>query len=80
VTSPVHKYAEDVVAGRVLTGKPARWACERHFRDLETGRERGFYFDEQKAAEFLRFARTNRRRRSFCASLACRSEYVGWSS
>jgi len=53
----VHKYAEDVVAGRVLTGKPARWACERHLRDLETGRERGFYFDDEKASEFLRFAR-----------------------
>jgi len=32
---PVERYARDVVAGRVLAGRPVRLACERHLRDLK---------------------------------------------
>ena len=32
---PVTQYAEDVLEGRIVAGQPVRWACERHFRDLE---------------------------------------------
>ena len=44
-------YVEDVLAGRVVVGRWARLACERHRRDVATGHERGLWFDE-RAAQF----------------------------
>ena len=54
---PATRYAEDVVEGRVVTGRLARLACERHLRDLETGRDRGLYYDPLAAIRPLRFAK-----------------------
>lgn len=48
VVSPVMAYAEAVIAGKVITGRLVRLACERHLRDLERD---DIYFDEA-AADF----------------------------
>ena len=53
----IHQYAEDVAAGRIVTGLPVRWACKRHLLDLQHGEKRGFYFDDSRAESFLEFAR-----------------------
>jgi phage terminase large subunit-like protein len=47
-----HKYAEDVVAGRILANKYIIGACERYLRDLEKDCE--WFFDADKAEKFLR--------------------------
>ncbi len=49
------QYVEDVLAGRVLVNRTARLAVERHRRDLETGKERGLYFDENAAKVAIAF-------------------------
>lgn len=48
-------YAEDVIAGRVVAGRLVRLACERHLRDLETGKERGLHFDAEQAERVISF-------------------------
>lgn len=48
-------YVNDVLSGRIITGRWARMACERHRRDLENGHERGLYFDEQAAKVAIAF-------------------------
>lgn len=42
---PVSKYARLVLEGKIVAGKYVKLACERHFRDIETGHERGLIFD-----------------------------------
>ncbi len=52
---PVTQFALDVVAGKILTNRLARLACERHLRDLENGPKRGLYWDAglaQRAIDF----------------------------
>jgi phage terminase large subunit-like protein len=44
-----------VVDGNIVSGRLWRLACERHFRDLETGHERGLYFDRDDAQFVLDF-------------------------
>ena len=51
----VTQYAEDVVAGRVVTGKLVRLACERHLRDLIDGPGRGLRFDVAAANLAIQF-------------------------
>jgi phage terminase large subunit-like protein len=53
--SPVTRYAERVVEGKILTNRWVRLACERHLRDLDTAEERGFYFDASKATWVVQF-------------------------
>ena len=56
VLAAVTDYAESVVSGEIVAGKPVRLACERHLRDLETAHERGLYFDDgaaQLAVDFI---------------------------
>lgn len=53
---PVSRYAASVVAGDVTTGDLVRMACERHLMDLETGRDRGLYFDCEAANMICNFA------------------------
>lgn len=55
MTNPVHQYARDVIAGRVLAGELVRLACERHLTDLETGSERGLRFHWPEAQRALGF-------------------------
>lgn len=52
--SPTTLYAQAVVAGEIIAGKPVRQACQRHLDDLEHGAARGLWFDE--AAEQRAFA------------------------
>jgi phage terminase large subunit-like protein len=51
----VTAYALDVVAGDIVAGPHVRAACRRHLNDLETGAERGLYFDPEAAADFFDF-------------------------
>ena len=51
----VQQYAADVVAGKVVAGRPVRLACERHLRDLETGHERGLTWDWDAANHIIEF-------------------------
>lgn len=55
----VTAYALDVVAGDIVAGPHVRAACQRHLNDLETGHERGLWFDPAAARDF----------RDFCATL-----------
>jgi phage terminase large subunit-like protein len=52
---PVTQYALDVIAGRIMAGVLVRKACERHLRDLATGKERGLWFDAARAQKDIDF-------------------------
>ena len=47
------QYADDVLSGEIVTGRLTRLAVERMQRDHETGHERGWVFDEEKAGRAL---------------------------
>lgn len=49
------QYAIDVRDGKREECRYVRLAVDRWFYDLETGHERGIYFDERAAAKFFRF-------------------------
>ena len=51
-----YQYAEDVRDGKVVTGKLAKQAVKRWFKDLKTAGARGLYFDENAAARVFRFS------------------------
>ena len=53
--SPTTAYARDVVAGKVVTGRLVRLACERHLRWLEDGNGKGYWFDQKKAERVIEF-------------------------
>ena len=53
--SEAMRYVEDVLAGRRRECRWVRLACERHVRDLETGHERGLWFDERAARTVIAF-------------------------
>ncbi len=55
VLAQITSYAEQVLAGDIVAGKPVRLACERHVRDLEDAHERGFRFDEAAAQHVIDF-------------------------
>lgn len=52
---PVHSYAHDVVAGTIIAGPWVRALCEKHLKDVKTGRRRGLQFDEDRANHALEF-------------------------
>lgn len=47
-----HRYAHDVVTGKIISGKWIRKACERHLRDLERV---DVYFDVKEAENIVRW-------------------------
>lgn len=53
----VTQYAEDVIAGRVVTGKLVRLACERHLRDLarQGAPDFPYVFDPARAERVFAF-------------------------
>ncbi|OLS45030.1 terminase, partial [Rhodovulum sulfidophilum] len=57
IDHPVSRYALDVIEGREVAGVLVRLACERHLMDLETGADRGLWFDCKAASRVLNFAR-----------------------
>jgi phage terminase large subunit-like protein len=55
---PADVYCRDVISGKIVASRLVRLACKRHLRDLETGKQRGLYFDSeagQHAVEFFSF-------------------------
>ncbi len=52
---PVTAFANDVRLGRIVLGRLARRACERHLRDLETGPARGLVWHLPSALYAIRF-------------------------
>lgn len=51
-------YAEQVIAGKIVTSKKVRLACERHMRDLERSRKDPTFrwvFDPERAYRFIKF-------------------------
>ncbi len=57
IDHPVSTYALGVVAGDIIAGDLVRMACERHLLDLETGADRGLYFDCGAATMVCNFAK-----------------------
>ncbi len=55
---PAEQYAADVVEGRIPSCEPVRNACERYWRDCETGSERGLVFKPEKAQRVIDFIET----------------------
>ena len=51
----VSQYAAAVCSGEIIAGPHVRHTCERHFRDLESGHERGLYFDHDAAERVYEF-------------------------
>ena len=49
------KYITDVIAGKIVTSKLVRLACERHQRDLADGYTRNLKFDPAKAQHVITF-------------------------
>lgn len=47
------EYAERIVNGEVLAGKPVKAACERHLRDLDTLED--YYWDVNRANKIIQF-------------------------
>lgn len=54
---PVTRYAEAVIAGRILAGRLVRLACERHLRDLVEAPARGLAWDVAAVSRVVRFFR-----------------------
>ena len=52
---PVTDYAEQVTKGKMPAGELLTLACERHLKDLKTGKTRGIYFDEDAADHAIGF-------------------------
>lgn len=53
----VRAYCDAVLAGEEVAGPYVRAACRRHLRDLETGAERGIYWDHATALRVFGFFR-----------------------
>jgi phage terminase large subunit-like protein len=51
-------YALDIVQGGIVAGELIRRACTRFLNDLDTGHERGLFFDPLAARHIVRFAET----------------------
>jgi phage terminase large subunit-like protein len=51
----VNDYIEGVLNGTVIAGELIRLAVKRHLLDLQNGKKRGLYFDEQKASDAIEF-------------------------
>ena len=52
------RYAENVLAGRIIAGPHVRNACRRHLEDLKHAKKRGFHYDPEAAARAIRFHET----------------------
>jgi len=50
------QYALEVTQGKIVAGELLRRACDRFLKDLETGHERGIYFDPVAALHICQFA------------------------
>ena len=48
-------YARAVYEGEILAGPYVRAACERHLKDLQSGPERGLFWDRHESEESIQF-------------------------
>lgn len=55
IARAVEGYIEGVLNGTVIAGELIRLAVKRHLLDLQKGKKRGLYFDEQKASDAIEF-------------------------
>lgn len=51
-----YDYAADIESGAIVACKWVKLSVKRWYRDLETGGDRGLYFDENAAARVFRFS------------------------
>ncbi len=56
--SVAEKYIRDAAAGKIVTSKLVRLACQRHLDDLETAHERNLRFDPDAAQHIIDFIET----------------------
>jgi phage terminase large subunit-like protein len=56
--SRAEKYIADVLAGKIVTSKMVRLACERHQRDMADGHTRNLKFSNKQATGVIRFIET----------------------
>jgi phage terminase large subunit-like protein len=52
---PALHYCQDVLSGKIVTGKYVKLAIQRHLDDLKTGPARGLYFDAKAAQRVIDF-------------------------
>ncbi|WP_419900785.1 terminase large subunit [Roseomonas sp. USHLN139] len=52
---PTTAHAQDILAGRIVSGELVKHAAERHMRDLRDGAKRGLHWRPELAARPLRF-------------------------
>lgn len=52
---PVTAYARDVLAGKIVAGKPVRLACQRHLNDLKQAKEKGLVWNLDRANHAILF-------------------------
>jgi phage terminase large subunit-like protein len=55
LTTRAFSYADDVLGGKITTGKWAQLACKRFYDDLKTGSKRGLLFDFDASEHRLAF-------------------------
>lgn len=51
----VTKYAEDVLAGKILAGKPVRLACKRHLKDIKRQNQLGIQWRPDLVKRVIQF-------------------------
>lgn len=56
-TTVARQYAQDVVTGKIIAGELMRHAAQRFLSDLETGHQRGFYFDPVASRNAVAFTK-----------------------
>lgn len=49
-----YQYIDDVIDGKVLVNEYVRLAVERHINDLDNAKDKGIYFDEKSAKQYLK--------------------------
>ena len=49
------QYAHDVIDGKIKSGKWIRLACQRHFDDLKSAKDRGLIFKDDVAQKHIQF-------------------------
>lgn len=51
-----YQYAADVQSGKILSCRYVKLSVKRWYSDLEAANDRGFFFSEETAADFFRYA------------------------
>lgn len=57
IRKTIDTYIEGVLTGKIVSCEFIKLAVQRHLNDLETGIDRGLYFDEKAAAKAINFSK-----------------------